>query len=191
MVKDVAKVSILYLPRLWFLLLGIIFAAAMFVASQSSIYRGYDFYLEDNPNPPAGFNSLNPLSTEVMISTILCACHHSIDLRVSILYLPRLWFLHNTAPNSPAALEKSQSSIYRGYDFYIPNPKPKAPENSRVSILYLPRLWFLLLVRGVIAQGNAGSQSSIYRGYDFYWLLFLHPLFCESRVNCANQTWVR
>ena len=39
------------------------------VPSQSSIYRGYDFYLGDEAIAQRRIESLNPLSTEVMIST--------------------------------------------------------------------------------------------------------------------------
>ena len=88
--------------------------------SQSSIYRGYDFYLMTLQTFRFCIKSLNPLSTEVMISTRQTSRVHQLQfVRVSILYLPRLWFLHSV-------------SRYR------------RRRHRDVSILYLPRLWFLL-----------------------------------------------
>ena len=159
-------VSILYLLRLWFLpKLGNLDDRAV-VESQSSIYRGYDFYPLIFTDIGRKDRCLNPLSTEVMISTRKNYGRAASGLR-------------------------SQSSIYRGYDFYKGKTNEEFNLKTWVSILYLPRLWFLLTPRDIESEKDTKSQSSIYRGYDFYWFLFLHPPSCGSRVNCANQTWVR
>ena len=183
-------VSILYLPRLWFLPIDLYGYWAKGSLSQSSIYRGYDFYASTVRSNVEALASLNPLSTEVMISTSRSSGQYLIQptsqssiyrgydfyakklwpsskrLKVSILYLPRLWFL----------------PIWKDSVRYV---------ETQVSILYLPRLWFLHKTVCRAAYRAITSQSSIYRGYDFYWFLFLHPPSCGSRVNCANQTWVR
>ena len=112
------SVSILYLPRLWFLPLEWYYRRRGTVWSQSSIYRGYDFYNWSYKSRASGCYSLNPLSTEVMISTFLTVCGHDIAVRVSILYLPRLWFLRISSRFITGGYKESQSSIYRGYDFY-------------------------------------------------------------------------
>ena len=162
------SVSILYLPRLWFLPLEWYYRRRGTVWSQSSIYRGYDFYNWSYKSRASGCYSLNPLSTEVMISTFLTVCGHDIAVRVSILYLPRLWFLLDEWVCWYYATNLSQSSIYRGYDFYkgecVTNTSANRGLNPLstevmisthrrgnrlgdlhlVSILYLPRLWFLL-----------------------------------------------
>ena len=132
--------------------------------SQSSIYRGYDFYyFLPLPHGQRSFR-LNPLSTEVMISTDIFPVPAAPQFSSQSSIYRGYDFYSNRLHRGKLTSNRSQSSIYRGYDFYpankyageicqvslnplstevmistlkIPNPNPKF---QFVSILYLPRL---------------------------------------------------
>ena len=112
------SVSILYLPRLWFLLKKVGVDPMDPTASQSSIYRGYDFYWTRAGSRGAKSGCLNPLSIEVMISTPwgnlgeVASCFGLNPLSTEVMI--STW----KSSNSTQSALESQSSIYRGYDFY-------------------------------------------------------------------------